>query len=268
MKITALQSTPWLVRTPAPGRQMRLFCFSYAGGNAFNFFRWQESLDSSIEVAAVQLPGRGARIAETPIASMSTLLRALAPVLAQRDELPFAFFGHSVGALVAFELTRYLQLHGLSLPRHLFLSGCQAPQFRSPSRQLHLLSDDAFMAVLGHYNGTPPDVLQNTELMQLLLPTIRADFALAEDYRYRSGPLLPLPISVFAGRDDDNKASGQVEGWAKETAEACQVTWFNGGHFFVNSDRDAVLNRLQVELLALRRSPTAANGLGESARRA
>ncbi len=268
MRMPALPSTPWLVSTPAPGRQMRLFCFSYAGGNAFNFLRWQESLGNSIEVAAVQLPGRGARIAEPPIASMSTLLRALAPVLAQRDEMPFAFFGHSVGALVAFELTRYLQLHGLNLPRHLFLSGCQAPQFRSPSRQLHLLSDDAFMAVLGQYNGTPPEVLQNTELMQLLLPTIRADFALAEDYRYRPGPLLPVPISVFAGRDDDNKAPGQVEGWAKESAEACQVSWFNGGHFFVNSDRDAVLSRLQVELSATRRSFMQADVLSESARRA
>ncbi len=268
MKKPTLQSTPWLVSTPAPASKMRLFCFPYAGGNAFSFVRWQDSLDSSVQVAAVQLPGRGARIGEAPIASMPDLLRALAPVIAAHDDLPFAFFGHSVGALVAFELTRYMHLHGLKLPCRLFVSGCQAPQYRSPSRQLHLLPDAAFTAVLGDYNGTPPEVIQNRELMQLFLPTIRADFSLAEDYRYRRGPLLPMPISVFAGRDDNNKAPGQVDGWTEEGSQPCRVSWFDGGHFFINNARDAVLQQLDAELAMARQSTTQPAAFGVRALRA
>lgn len=241
-------TTPWLIRAPSPQRRMRLFCFSYAGGNAFNYVRWQDALDPAIEVCAVQLPGRGARIAEAPISSLPILLRALAPEIARLDDLPSAFFGHSVGALVAFELARYLRLHGMQLPLRLFVSGCQAPQFRSPSRQLHTLPDDAFIEVLRQYAGTPPEVLDSRELISLLLPTIRADFALAENYRYRFAPLLPIPISTFAGTTDDNKAPGQVDGWQKETSHACQTTWFEGGHFFLNSQRDAVLGQINDEL--------------------
>jgi len=246
----SLQTTPWLIRTPSSTRRMRLFCFSYAGGNAFNFFRWQEALDPAVEVCAVQLPGRSARIAEEPIGSLPALLQAVAPVISRMDDLPCAFFGHSVGALVAFELSRYLRLHGLSTPSHLFMSGCHAPQFRSPTRQLHTLSDAQFTEVLREYEGTPPEVLESRELMELLLPAIRADFAIAENYRYRHGPLLPMPISVFAGREDLNKEPGQVDGWQKETSGACQVTWFDGGHFFVNSQRAAVLEQLHAELTA------------------
>lgn len=243
-----LQWTDWLIRTPAPQRRRRLFCFSYAGGSAFGFTPWQAALDASIEVCAVQLPGRGARIAQPPIASMPTLLQALAPVITRQGDLPFAFFGHSVGALIAFELARYLRLHGVSGPAHLFMSGCQAPQYRSPARRLHELPNAALIDELKVYNGTPSEVLESRELMALMLPTIRADFALAENYRYRPGPLLPMPISVFAGKQDDNKAPGQVDGWKKETSNTSHVTWFEGGHFFVNTERDAVLKCLNIEL--------------------
>jgi medium-chain acyl-[acyl-carrier-protein] hydrolase len=112
------------------------------------------------------------------------------------------------------------------------------------------LSDEQFTEVLREYEGTPPEVLESRELMELLLPAIRADFAIAENYRYRHGPLLSMPISVFAGRDDPNKEPGQVDGWQKETSGACQVSWFDGGHFFVNSQRAAVLERLNAELTA------------------
>ncbi len=188
-------------------------------------------------------------MAEPPIASLSALIRQIAPVITQENDLPFAFFGHSVGALVAFELARYLRLHGLTGPGHLFASGCQAPQYRSPSRQLHQLADPAFIDELRVYNGTPAEVLENSELMELLLATIRADFAVAENYCYRAGPALLAPISVFAGKQDDNKAPGQVDGWKKETARDCRVTWFEGGHFFIDTERHAVLKQLNTELL-------------------
>lgn len=249
--------TPWVIRTASPARRHRLFCFPYAGGNAFSFARWQDGLSPAIEVCAIQAPGRGARIAEPPIDSLPVLLRALAPEVARFDDLPFSFFGHSVGALVAFELTRYLRLHGMRVPERLIVSGCQAPQFRSQSRDLHTLDNDAFLEVLRRYAGTPPEVLESRELMALLLPTIRADFSLAENYRYRYSPLLPLPISVFAGTTDENKAPGQVDGWQKETARACEVSWFEGGHFFLNEQRDAVMQRINETLLGVEESVAA-----------
>lgn len=246
--LSTVQRSPWLVRAPASKARIRLFCFAYAGGSAFNFLPWRAALDPSIDICAVQLPGRGARIADPPIASMPVLLKMMAPAITEHSQLPFAFFGHSVGALIAFELARYLQLHGVAGPKRLFMSGCQAPQYRSPTRKLHELPDAAFLDELRSYNGTPVEVLENRQLMELLLPTIRADFALAENYAYRSGPLLQAPISVFAGKDDDNKAPGQVDGWARETADDCRINWFEGGHFFVNTARDAVIKQLDAEL--------------------
>ncbi|WP_369981523.1 thioesterase II family protein [Xanthomonas bundabergensis] len=239
---------PWLIRMTAQPPRMRLFCFAYAGGSAFNFASWRAALHPSVEICALQLPGRGARIAEPPIASMQTLLKSMAPAVTQHSNLPFAFFGHSVGALIAFELARYLRLHGVAGPQCLFMSGCQAPQFRSPSRQLQRLPDAAFIEELRGYNGTPAEVLESSELMTLMLPAIRADFALAENYAYRSGPLLQVPISVYAGKQDDNKGAGQVEGWSKETSASCRTTWFDEGHFFINTHRAAVLDQLNIEL--------------------
>ncbi|MCF7223317.1 thioesterase II family protein [Marilutibacter chinensis] len=253
-----------MIRTPSSARRHRLFCFPYAGGNAFAFARWQEALDPSIEVCAIQAPGRGARIGEAPIDSLPALLRAVAPEVARLDDLPFSFFGHSVGALVAFELARYLRLHGMRLPEHLIVSGCQAPQFRSAPRGLHALDDASFVNLLRLYAGTPPEVLENQELMALLLPTIRADFSLAENYRYRFSPLLPVPVSVFAGTHDENKGAGQVDGWQKETSRACSIAWFEGGHFFLNEQRDRVLRCIESTLLPTGRSATAAHDVSSS----
>lgn len=246
-----LQRTPWLVRSPTPGPRMRLFCFPYAGGSAFNFTPWRDMLDRGVEICALQLPGRGSRIAEPPIRTMPALLKAVAPVIAQHSQLPFAFFGHSVGALIAFELARYLRLHGVDGPMHLFASGCHAPQFRSPSRRLNQLPDAEFIEALREYNGTPREVLESRELMALMMPTIRADFALAEDYAYRSGPSLRASISVFAGTDEDNKGPGQVDGWRRETTGRCDVHWFDGGHFFIDTARAAVVAQLNAELARL-----------------
>jgi medium-chain acyl-[acyl-carrier-protein] hydrolase len=239
---------PWLVRTREPHRRLRLFCFPYAGGNAFNFMPWQAQLEPGIEVCAVQLPGRGSRLAEPPFASVQALLKAVAPVVAAQADLPFAFFGHSLGALIAFELTRYLRLHGLGGPCHLFVSGCQAPRHRSPARGLHRMADAELIQVLRNFESTPPEVLASQELMALVLPTLRADFALAEEYRYRAGPALSVPMSVFAGTRDENKGEGQVDGWADETSGPCEVAWFEGGHFFINHQRDAVLARIGADL--------------------
>ncbi len=238
----------WLVGQPAPTARLRLYCFSYAGGSASIFHGWGSALGPDVEVCAVQLPGRGARLAEPPVTTMQALLQSLVPVIARHNDRPFAFFGHSVGALVAFELTRYLRLHGMSLPRQLIVSGCQAPQFRSVPRNYHLLDDDAFIDVLGVYKGTPRMVLENRELMDLLMPALRADFSIAETYRYRGGPQLGLPITLFAGEHDDIRGEGQVDGWGRESSHPLSTIWFDGGHFFIDTHRQQVVDQVRAAL--------------------
>ncbi len=244
-----MNPSPWLVReSKGSSRRLRLYCFCYAGGSAGVYAPWQARLDPAIEVCAVQLPGRGNRMAERPFTSLPDLIKALALVVGRQDNLPFAFFGHSLGGLLAFELARYQKLHYMRMPVHLFVSGCDAPQYRSPSRRLHTLPDQELLAVLKDFNGTPPDVLQHRELMDLLLPTIRADFALVDDYVYRPGLPLAMPITVLAGRKEDRTAE-QVDGWHKETLADCHVHWFDGDHFFILPEQQAVLDCVGASLV-------------------
>lgn len=232
----------WLVRAAgglAP--RLRLYCFSYAGGSAAGFAKWQAALGPEVEVCAVELPGHGMRRSEAPMTSLQQVVESVAQVIARQGPLPFAFFGHSLGGLLAFETARYCMRHGLALPRHLFASGCSAPQHRSPSRNLHLLEDDALIEQLRDYNGTPAELLAHRELMALVLPLLRADFGLVENYAYRPSPRLPLPITVLAGTTDEHAKTEQVEGWRKETGASCQIEWFDGDHFFIQSHLDGVL---------------------------
>jgi surfactin synthase thioesterase subunit len=220
---------------------MRLICFSYAGGSGAVYLRWQPSLPPAVEIVGIQLPGRGSRLAETPYRSMSMLVAELAAEIAALDDLPFAFFGHSLGALIAFEVARYQQQRELTIPRRLIVSGCDAPRFRSPVRNLHELEGEAFIEALAQYNGTPPELLAHKELMSLVAPAIRADFFMATTYDYRPGPLLPMPVTVLAGRDDADLNLGEVGSWKLETSGPCDVHWFDGDHFFLNTSQDEVL---------------------------
>lgn len=241
--------SPWLVCQPASRPRLRLYCFPYAGGSAASFAGWQRQLDPAIEVCAVQLPGRGVRFLETPERAFAPLVAGLVTAICAQGALPFSFFGHSMGALLAFEVARALQQQGAAMPQCLMVSGCAAPQYRGAARRWHLLSDADLVAALKDYNGTPPEVLANAELMALLLPMIRADFAAVDGYRYRAAAPLALPLTVLAGRIDERVSERQVEGWQEETTDRCQVHWFEGDHFFINSERDAVLACVQDALL-------------------
>lgn len=246
-----MHSFPWLLRQSGSGRRIRLFCFSYAGGSAAPYLPWQAALPPEIEVCAVQLPGRGPRFAEAPIRSFPQLIETLAPIVTcvtREDDLPFAFFGHSLGGLLAFELARHCQRFRLPMPEHLFVSASNAPQYRRTRRRLHELDDDALIDALKDYNGTPPAALAHRELMDLLLPAIRADFALVENYAYRQDMPLDIPITVLAGTNDKHVASKRLCRWQEETTEACHLHWFEGDHFFIHSHQRAVLDCIRGEL--------------------
>jgi medium-chain acyl-[acyl-carrier-protein] hydrolase len=209
---------------------------------------WQKALEPDIEVCAVQLPGRGTRMGEKLYDAMPPLIADIAQVIKQQDQMPFAFFGHSLGGMVAFELARYCKQYYLPMPVGLFVSGCDAPQHRSPCKNLHKLPDDELIEALKDYNGTPPELLEHRELMELVLPTIRADFSIGETYRYLPSLPLQIPITVLAGKLDDHILHDEVIEWRKETTADCRVHWFEGDHFFINDEQKDVLDRLKVGL--------------------
>jgi medium-chain acyl-[acyl-carrier-protein] hydrolase len=232
----------WLVRRHAPRARLRLFCLPFAGGNASVYAPWHAGLGPDIEVCAVQLPGRASRLAESLVTSLPELIETLANIVAREASLPFAFFGHSMGALLGFEIARYCTWQGLPTPVRLFASGCAAPQRRAEKEPLHCLPDNELIARLADYNGTPPELLAHQELMALVLPMLRADFGLVENYVYRPGPLLNIPITVLAGTDDPHVERAQVEAWCVESNARCDLEWFNGNHFFIQQETAQVLS--------------------------
>jgi medium-chain acyl-[acyl-carrier-protein] hydrolase len=251
--MTASPATnPWLVcPRPDPAAAVRLFCFPYAGGGAGVFRRWAAQLPAGIELCAVQLPGREGRLRERAFDRMTHLVSALAAALRSDLDRPFAFFGHSLGALVAFELARRLRREGRSGPVHLFASGRRAPQLGTIGPPRHDLPEAQFREALRHLGGTPREVLDNDELMDLLSPTVRADFAVAETYRYEPGAPLDCPITVLGGQEDPNNPPDRLHAWAEHTHADFRVRMAPGGHFFLHSATARVLEVVAGELAPL-----------------
>lgn len=182
-----------------PNAKLRLFCFPYAGAGASAFRVWPEYLGENIEVCAVQIPGRESRIREPAFTRLSSLVQEVAMTLPHYLDRPFAFFGHSFGAVFCFELARFLRNEYGVEPVHLFVSGCRAPQVADQGRAICDLPDPQFLKALRAYNGTPCAVLEHKELMQIFLPIFRADFLALETYHYQAAEPLGCPISAFGG---------------------------------------------------------------------
>lgn len=253
--------SPWLAGRQVEGRALRLYCFAYAGGGANTFAAWPGGLPADIEVVPVQMPGRGARFSEKPLADLPAIVHQLASVISTQAATPCAFFGHSLGALIAFETARELERRRVGAPALLMVSGCAAPQRRGEMRRLHLLDDQALVDALRDYQGTPPAILAHAELMQMLLPMLRADFELACDYAYRPAPPLAAPLVVLAGRGDERIEPDQVQAWQLDASRPIELHWFDGDHFFVDSQRDAVLACVERALRRLRPPVAALPGL-------
>ena len=223
----------------------RLICFAYAGGNAAMYLPWQAQLGTGVEVCAVQLsPRHGTGESHS---SFPALIRDIAHTIQPLLDRPYTVFGHSLGALVAFELSRFIKLMHLPAPMRLIVSGCDAPVHKSDAKYIHDLPHDAFIAELREKKGTPEVVLNSPELLEILLPAVRADFALVESYQYRANIRLDTPIEVFAGLED-KVSEGSLAPWLAETTAKGAVHWFEGGHFFINSHTDAVIAKLRAVL--------------------
>jgi medium-chain acyl-[acyl-carrier-protein] hydrolase len=246
--LTIAAKSPWLTaRRPNLRARLRLFCFPYAGGSEAIFRTWQQNLPETIEVLPIQLPGRGARIKESALTRLAPLVQALSPSLGPQMDLPFAFFGHSMGGLIAFELARQLRREGGPMPVHLFISAkCCPKQVDGPNT--HEIADQELIQILRRYEGTPREVLENAELMRLLLPVIRADMELCNTYVCDPEPPLPCSITTFGGLQDHRSGRECLEGWQNYTTGRFTLRMFPAGHFFIQTCERSVLEAIFREV--------------------
>ena len=224
----------WIAHHVAkPKARLRLFAFPYGGGGASIFREWSKALPDEIEVCPVQLPGREDRSREKPFTKMSSLIHELATALCSFADLPFAFFGHSMGALIAFELARQLGSIRERLS-HVFVSSCRAPHTFTGSLGRHLLSDPQLVDEMRRL-GTPEQLLQNTELLTYVLPVMRADFELVDTYSYTPGLPLHCGLSAYGAAADVEVSTNDLMSWSQYTEARFHVRIFQGNHFYLKT---------------------------------
>lgn len=228
--------------------RMRLFCFPYAGGGAAVFRQWQAGLPNHVQVCPVQYPGREHRIAEPLITKLHRLVDVACKALSPYFDRPFAFYGHSLGARIAFEMTRELRRKRDIQPLHLIVSGSRAPHLPEPN-PIHHLPGEAFVEELRRFSGTPAAVLENRELMEMYLPILRADFEVDETYEHTPERPLDCPIAAFGGTLDLEATREEIEQWGRHTYGNFTLEMFKGDHFFLHSKRDHLLRSVSMILL-------------------
>ena len=239
----------WIAyRKPRPQARLRLFYFPYAGGDALIYRTWADGLPADVEVCPIQLPGRGTRLMEPLFTQLSPLLQALAQALLPLLDKPFAFFGHSLGGLVSFELARQLRRQYGVQPIRLFVSEGHAPQFPHRGLPVHTLPEGDFLTELRRLNGTPRAMLEHEELMQIALPVLRAAFAIYETCVYATELPLNCSISAFGGLRDRTVSQSDLEAWREQTHGSFSLQMFPGDHFFLHTTQPLLLRVLSQEL--------------------
>jgi medium-chain acyl-[acyl-carrier-protein] hydrolase len=243
-------ASDWFVRfRPSAAATLRLFCFPYAGGGAAVFRPWSQELPAHVDVCAFQLPGREARFREPPLSNLGQIVEAALAAMRRQLDLPFAVFGHSMGSVIAFEVSRRIEAAGLPAPLHVWLSARRAPGHSDPDPPLRHLDDDAFVDALDRrYGGIPAAVRADRELMSLLLPGLRADIAALETHALLPEPRLACPLTVFGGSTDPRAPVAQLDGWRVATTDRFRLRVFDGDHFYLVPRRAEVLGEIAREL--------------------
>ncbi len=244
-------NTPWFTkRATGTDPLFRLYCFPYGGSGSSIYRQWQDSVSDDIEVCPVQLPGRENRIEEPLATDMQTLLDNLLEHMVFDDDIPFAFFGHSMGGIIAFELAHYLRIHNMVEPVHLFISGSPLPskieEHARSGRLYHTLPDEEFLEFfLDRSNGIPDEVLLSEEMMRMILPILKADLGLMESFplTYGCDPL-PIPITAFGGIEDEMVVPQDIAKWENYTTASYTRVMFPGGHYFIHTSHDALLQHV------------------------
>ncbi|HJR78971.1 MAG TPA: thioesterase domain-containing protein, partial [Anaerolineales bacterium] len=229
--------------------ETRLFLFPYAGGGPAVFHHWPAEIPPHMEAWIAHYPGRGSRHHEPPIKQISTFAERLSQAVQPFLDRPFAFFGHSLGGLVAFELARHLHKNNFPQPSVLFVSACSAPHLPESYPHIHGLSDTEFLQSLQQLNGIPAELLRQPDVLEMFLPILRADFEAIESYVYRPDNfLLSCPIVAFGGADDPRLSRERLEAWSVHTSSSFRSRYFPGDHFFINTARESVIAALIAEV--------------------
>ncbi len=256
----------WLRRFAVPGGDSAtaggttLVCFPHAGGAASAYVPLARALAPEVAVLSVQYPGRQDRRHERPLDDIGELADALAAEVRRGPEGPYAFFGHSMGAVLAYETARRLREDGRTGPSHLFLSGRRAPAL-DPSPHDRLLTDDDVMAAVRRLGGTTPAVLDDPELREMVMPALRADYRAVGSYGWRPGAPLSVPIGVFVGDSDPVVTVEQASAWRDFTTAPTTLEVFPGGHFYLDRHLPAIARSLTAALAAPADGPSAGTGV-------
>lgn len=250
-----LEESPWIVpAAPRAEPRLRVFCLPHAGGAASAYLSWGRALGPAIQLWGVQLPGRETRISEAPIPNAGAVIQGIATAMTPLLDLPFVLFGHSMGGILSFELARELRRRALPAPRRMFLSNSRCPVRPQRTPMLHRLSDaDLLAEISGRYGGIPQAILEMPELLELLLPALRADITLLERYQYTAEPPLDVPFTVFHGTEDDSLLPEEIQAWREVTTGACEFRGFPGGHFYFHDQGREFLQELAARLDPLAR---------------
>ena len=227
--------SPWLhCVKPDPTARIRLYAFAFAGGGASVFYPWSKLVGDGVELWAIRLPGRETRLREAPITSFSEMMTELRCEVSPRLKAPYAFFGHSLGALLAYALAQSQDQSGSSEPRAVIVAGARAPHLPISEPRMQNLTDGAFLTLLRErYNGIPPAVLAHPELLQLMLPTLRADIALYENYQHQPAPPLRCTVAAFGGDRDPLVSASDLSAWQSLAGANFTTRQFAGDHFFL-----------------------------------
>lgn len=235
----------WIVPSEVTDAPVRLFCFPYAGGGASVYRDWIRAAEGRLY--AMQPPGRENRLGDPLLYSLEESAQKAAEAILPYTRHPYALFGHSLGARVAFEVTRKLRSRGAAMPVHLFVSGSLAPEQRE-ARPLHQLNDTDFVKELQRFGNTRAEIFEHPEILGFFLPMLRADFTVDETYEYRVEPLLSVPITAFCGTEDAEATPQQMEEWGRYTTGAFSLQCLSGGHFFFQDPHNAMPRRLMAIL--------------------
>lgn len=245
------EGTAWVrFLLPRPDAAMRLFCFPFAGGGASAFRAWCAEAPDFIEVCPIQPPGREERYGELPFRSLPEMVDAAAADLRRFSDKPFALYGHSAGAITAFEIAQKLHRDGAPAPILLAVGAHRAPHLPLRRRTLHDLSDEELLTEIRNLSGTPAAVLEDRGTREYVLRVMRADLSMCENYEFVGGrDPLPYPIAVYGGAEDASVPPDWLSDWRVHTSDSFTIQVLPGDHFFLNTQRAALLGSLSEHIL-------------------
>jgi len=241
----------WILRQkPRNKAKIRLFCFPYAGSSGMVTFKFLvDTLPDSIEVCPIELPGRGARMTENLIGNLDKVVNEILSDIKDYLDLPFIFFGHSMGALICYELTHKIRSIYNRSPLKLYVSAHNAPFLARNGKIMHKLDETEFKSELIKINGIAQDILEHAELMELMLPIIKNDYKLCETYKFSQKEKLNCPITAFGGTYDKDVTENQLWEWKELTTSNFELDMFEGDHFFIVKEKYTFTSRFSQMLL-------------------